>query len=474
MVVSMGLLFLITMFGLSTIRWSVDELKIAANQKGTIQARYIAETGVALMLQWFQDPETFPGIGLFPGGYPEEDRDIFLSRREITTYDAPVFYNSTGESQYRGSTDDPDFIYVSEIANPELVGNNVSKIGRLSSLKLYGPTAAGTFSTVEATGTTPGGMSHAVHVGMAQSPLLPVVAAIQIGKEGSRETPILVHWGDIRVRGNADLGDLLEAIPRKEPNSPVNGQSYPLVDRQDPWIDVVAGNVILNPSTLTCQNCTEPFQSEGYGNLHQLLSGPDTDFDLDRWDYKRLKSFAKGWGVYYASDSEGKLYRYRDGAIDWTNRMDPLEALVSQINPDNRPFIFIDTVDQNPPGQTNLATLEIPIDYLKGIVIAEAHVILRENGPGRRIRVLSPSPEGDEDGLNRQNVVLFNIHFDGLLSVAGSLTIEGLPKIFGALIAHQGFSGSGQPEVWYDADLATGYYPGLPTVIPLKGSWYIP
>ena len=474
MVVSMGLLFLITMFGLSTIRWSVDELKMAANQKGTIQARYIAETGAALMLQWFQEPEVFPEIGLFPRGYAEELRANFLNRRMTTAYDTPVFFNSTGESQYRGSRDVPDFIYESETANPELVGDSVSRIGRLSSLKLYGPIAAGTFSTVEAIGTSHGGMSHAVHVGIAQSPLPPVVAAIQIGLEGSRETPILVHWGDIRVRGNADLGDWLEAIPRKDPNSPVNGQSYPLVNRQDPWMDVIAGNIILNPSTTSCQNCTEPFQSEGYDHLHQLLSGPDTDFDLDRWDYQRLKSFAKEWGVYYASDSDGRLYPYRDGSIDWTNRMDPLVALASEIDSDNRPFIFIDTVDQNPPGQTNLATLEIPVDYLKGLVIAEANVILRENGPGRRIRVLSPSPEGDEDGLNRQDVVLFNINFDGILSVAGVLTVEGQPKIFGALIARKGFAGSGQPEVWYDADLATGYYPGLPTVFPLKGSWYIP
>jgi hypothetical protein len=51
--------------------------------------------------------------------------------------------------------------------------------------------------------------------------------------------------------------------------------------------------------------------------------------------------------------------------------------------------------------------------------------------------------------------------------------VEGRPNVFGALIAQQGFAGSGQPEVWYDADLRTGYYPGLPTVTLLKGSWYI-
>jgi hypothetical protein len=57
--------------------------------------------------------------------------------------------------------------------------------------------------------------------------------------------------------------------------------------------------------------------------------------------------------------------------------------------------------------------------------------------------------------------------------VGGRLAVEGRPNVFGALIAQQGFAGSGQPEVWYDADLHTGYYPGLPTVTLLKGSWYI-
>jgi hypothetical protein len=57
--------------------------------------------------------------------------------------------------------------------------------------------------------------------------------------------------------------------------------------------------------------------------------------------------------------------------------------------------------------------------------------------------------------------------------VAGRFTVEGRPNVFGALIAQQGFDGTGRPEVWYDADLSTGYHPGLPVVTILIGSWYM-
>jgi hypothetical protein len=109
---------------------------------------------------------------------------------------------------------------------------------------------------------------------------------------------------------------------------------------------------------------------------------------------------------------------------------------------------------------------------MEGIFSIQAHLTLRESGSGRSIQVQAP-PSEDPNSVSRETVVLPSIQLKGVLSTAGQLVVEGHPKVFGALIAQQGVTGAGQPEIWYDAGLRTGYYTGLPTVTLLKGSWYI-
>ncbi len=391
-IVTAGLLFLITLLGLATFRWSVDEIGIAANQKASVQAQYIAESGAALMLQWFQEPQTFPAIGVFPLGEPIGGAESFLARRKRDSWGAASFFNEKGQSQFLGTAEAPDFLYQSTDANPDEPGGGFAGLGTLTRLKLFSPTTLGAIAAVEATGMTGSGISRTVRVEISPSPIPPTTAAVQVGPGTDGPLPSLIHWGDLR-------------------------------------------------------------------------------FDLDTWNYQSLKTFAKTWGVYFATDREGFLYR--DGILDPARRMTPLQALAPD-GIENRPaFVFIDTVDQKPPDGTNLAALDIPMDYIEGIFSVQAHLAIRDSGPGRSIEVRTPPVEGSEDPSTRQTVVLSAVHLKGVLSVAGRLTVEGRPNVFGALIAQQGFAGSGQPEVWYDADLRTGYYPGLPTVTLLKGSWYI-
>ena len=469
-IVTTGLLFLITLLGFAAFRWSVDEISIAANQKASVQAEYIAESGAALMLQWFQEPETFPGIGLFPQGEPAEGRERFLARRTIDSRRAASFFDDKGQSQFIGTAEAPDFWYQSGQENPDWLGEAFASLGTLTSLKLFGPTTIGAIGTVEATGTTGSGISRTVSVELVPSPVPPTPAAVQIGPGSDVPAPILVHWGDVRVMEDADLGSALASIPKKDPAAPVNGQPYSSSGRQDAWLDFYAGGLIANPKT-ACTDCTEPFLSDGYGHLHQAQSANDPGFSLDAWDYRSLKVFAKTWGVYFGTDREG--FVYRDGILDAARRMTPSQALAPEAMGDRRGFVFIDTVDQRPPDGTNLASLDLPVDYLEGTFSVQAHLVLRESGPGRSMEVRTPPSEASEDPSTRQTVILSAIHLKGVLSVAGRLAVEGRPNVFGALIAQQGFTGSGQPEVWYDADLRAGCYPGLPVVTMLKGSWYI-
>jgi hypothetical protein len=469
LVVTVGLLFLITLLGLSVFRWSMDEIGIAANQKDTVQAQYLAEAGPALVLQWFQEPESFPDIGTFPLGEPVGGRRSFLKRRMTNPSGSASFIDDKGQPQFLGTAEQPDFWYQSEPDHPGFLHEAFGGGGDLTSLKIYAPTSAGALCTVEATGMTGSGIRRTVSVEIIPSPVPPTTAPLQIGPGSSGPVPVLVHWGEVRVMGEADFGSSLGSIPKKISTALVGGQPYTESGRQDPWIEFYVGGAIVNPTT-ACQNCSEPFLSEGYGNLHQFQTVNRPGFGLDHWDYQNLKTFAKTWGVYFGTDREGFLYQ--DGNFDPDHRRTPSEALAIQPDGNDRGLVFVDTVDQKPPDGTNMATLDLPVDYMEGLFSIQAHLTLRESGSGRSIQVQAP-PSEDPNSVSRETVVLPSIQLKGVLSTAGQLVVEGHPKVFGALIAQQGVTGAGQPEIWYDAGLRTGYYTGLPTVTLLKGSWYI-
>lgn len=468
LVVTLALLFLITLLGLSVFRWSIDEIGIAGNQKASVQAQYLAEAGTAMALQWFQEPETFPDVGVFPLGETAGGRGSFLARRKMDSHGAASFFDNGGQSQFLGTPEQPDYWYQPGPDPPGFLSEVFGSLGVLASLKIFAPTSPGAICTVEATGATGSGISRTVSVEIIPSPVPPTTAPLQIGPGSNGPVPVLVHWGGVRVMGNADFGSSLETVPKKISTAAINGEPYAFPVRQDPWIDFYVGRAIINPKPV-CLDCTEPFSPDGYGNLHQLQATNRPGFGLDPWDYQSLKTFAKTWGGYFGSDREGFLYL--DGILDPSHRRTPYQVLAYPPAGNDRGLFFIDTVDQKPPGGTNLATLDLPVDYMEGIFSIQAHLTLRESGPGRSILVQAPPVDGIITA-SRETVVLPNVHLKGVLSMAGQLVVEGHPKVFGALIAQQGITGSGQPEVWYDADLGTGYYPGLPTATMLKGSWY--
>ena len=471
LIITLCLLLMITLLGLSTFNRSIGELQIAANDTAWLEAQYLAESGIALLLQWFQDPKTLPDIGTFPNGYASSDRARFLKKRQRDVRGFPSFFDARGRNQFTGTKEEPDFLYQAKTDGPILTGEIWKTMGELTSLKVFSPTTPGAMSTVEAVGTARSGIRRTVNVQLVSDVIPSMTAAVQSGMGSDGSVPILVHWGDVRVMGHADLGDSLESIPKKHPFADVSGTPYISSDRQDPWLDFDVGRTVIRPQSAGCPGCPEPFLSEGYSNIHQFQDQIQAGFRLDAWNDSRLKVLAKERGTYYATDTDGNLYL--DGIKDATHRKTPSQALASSAIGNRRDLVFIDTINGNPPTATNMATLHISLNDAQGLFFIYAHVILQESGPGRSIQVMSPPPEGSETLSERQSVTLSNIHLNGVLSVTGRITVEGHPMIFGAILARQGFNGSGQPEVWYDHDLLWGYYSGLPAVTILKGSWAI-
>jgi hypothetical protein len=161
------------------------------------------------------------------------------------------------------------------------------------------------------------------------------------------------------------------------------------------------------------------------------------------WQYQAFKELARRFGTYYVPDREGRLYK--DGTMDPSAALAPADVFGSRAVGDQRGLVFVDTLDQKPPTETNLATLALDSSYLEGTFYVNANVVLRPEGQGMTIQ--------------------------GVSHVAGTLRVEGPSRVFGAVTAERGLAGGGLLEVWYNHDLGRGLVRGLPVVFPLRGSW---
>jgi hypothetical protein len=91
------------------------------------------------------------------------------------------------------------------------------------------------------------------------------------------------------------------------------------------------------------------------------------------------------------------------------------------------------------------------------------------------VPVLSPPSEGTGSLGSRIPVELSNIHIQGVLYAAGDLLYDGQPRMYGALVTEGkvlALSKTYTPiEVWYNHDLKSGLFQGVPLVYLAPGAW---
>src|SRR3989449_4740328 len=110
------------------------------------------------------------------------------------------------------------------------------------------------------------------------------------------------------------------------------------------------------------------------------------------WQYQTFKDYAQRFGSYYVPDREGLLYR--NGMADPSHALTPSQVFGSQEVGDQRGLVFIDTLDQQPPNETNQATLTLEAPYMEGTLYINTHVVLQPLGTGRMVPAFAPPPEG--------------------------------------------------------------------------------
>lgn len=192
------------------------------------------------------------------------------------------------------------------------------------------------------------------------------------------------------------------------------------------------------------------------GHFYQQI--PTSNFDTwGGWpsmDYSTFKSMALAHGRYYSTDASGNIYK--NGIEDNAHLVDFLtEFGVANHATAAYDLVFIDTIDgtptvDHPPTSSNLSTISVNGSNLglKGVFYLGANF----SGTG-----LNNGASGvtmyDPYGGSNSSVSLF---LDGVMYAAGTLALQGGTNIYGSVLAKNGFTGGGTPDIYYNKDLANG------------------
>jgi hypothetical protein len=170
---------------------------------------------------------------------------------------------------------------------------------------------------------------------------------------------------------------------------------------------------------------------------NQSLVFPTFDYD----DYKEI---ALRRGEYYTTNVDGDVFR--DGF-----QVNPYDAIFSMgVNDDNR-WVFIDTINQQPPADdlSNLATISLSgkSPHFKGLLYLAAN--LDTAGMGNPPSIIGYDPDGAARTIKK-------VFINGLCYSAGNWESTGNPVIYGSMVMQHEVTGRGTPEVWYNSRLKHG------------------
>lgn len=449
---------------------SQDEPGVSAMKEDKV-AQQVADAGADFVMSWFHDSAAAPASVA-----------RLLVKRQGDLTSGPSFFDGARRSQFVGTADRPDIFFdaASQADNqtindaPGGFSNVMRGLGRILRVKMYGPLQPGLLSTVEVTATTadrrPVARTVQLQFGAVRIPA--VRAALQVGQalgtmQPGNESPVLVHWGDLRVVGDLSV-KRAEDLVLKSRAAPVTGQPYdPMLPAQDRWSDYWIGGTVFVTSPPPGQEVSVPLPS----NIH-THQYPTPGVRLDRWEYEPLKKIALQVGRYYRLDSSGRLHPL--GALESDQGMAPADVLESPAVGSHQGLVFIDTLDGDTPRQDNLGTLVLDTDYFEGLLVVQGHVVLRPRATGKSVPALSPAPEGTNSLGARVPVQLSGIHVNGVLCAAGTIAVERSTRVYGALIAGDTVTVAGTgavAEIWYNVDLAQGLFRGLPVVYRAPGTW---
>ena len=459
---AMMLVLLVSLLGAMLLSLAGEEAVSAAAGRDAALAQQLGDSAAELVLSWLNNPRTVP-----------PSLAAALAKRNATAGGAPSFFDGAGRSQFKGTADRPDVLVDDRVLNDPRAGvfHAMRDLGVIEELKMYAPSRPGLLCTVAATVATQNRsvFRQSIIMQLAALDVPALRAAVQVGQnlgafESGKESPVGVHWGVLKVSGEA-VFLRADEIPALSAVAPVTGQGYDeTLQREDRWMEAwIGGQAQVTQPAVPGPAPAMP------QNVH-VQQRPIPGIRLDEWPYEQLKRVAKQFGRYFAIDRAGLLYP--QGVVQLGQGISSDEVLRSQAVGDQLGLIFIDTLDQQAPRPDNLGTVTIRAGYVEGLVVVQGHVQLAPSG-GQSLAALSPPLDGHQPG-SRASVQLSGVNLNGVLYAGGTISVTGRARIFGAVTAGGTIAPSSAGstlEIWYNQDLGEGLYKGLPVVYRAPGTW---
>ncbi|MBN1902141.1 hypothetical protein JW926_12525 [Candidatus Sumerlaeota bacterium] len=442
MIISTGVLMM--------IKTLLDHQKTNQRRRDLNRAYYAAEAGVAQVLHWGNHPEEYDNLdseGLF---YRNPETGEFPNLAEAL--------NDQGEYVISGE------LLATFASKYNFNVSNINEIVLIPADPDNDPVPC--LFKVRSEGGTPSGSTRRILAYIQPNPMEPfeiqlyagLISLSDAGQQGNGH----VHWGeswskaDFSVIGkphcteldNTQPPDVYDpfAIYRTESQllfpsnwkSGVNKDIYQETTRRYPATAPASGKYA---------NAFEQFIPEGVLQWPDLLSG-----------YEDFKNHAKSHGRYYSTDANGNIYR--DGVEDEDHLIN-FNAEFGNSDRENSPydFVFIDTVDGNPPAEdgSNLAIIQNSGTGLgmKGIFWLGANYDQQGVGNPQSLDAEKPVLNGD-GSITFTNETLSKCYLDGVLYAAGTACFHGNPVIYGSLIAQRGYLSGGTPDIYFNHKLKDG------------------
>lgn len=466
------LALVLALVGAALLELSGQEASSASGAAAVAVAQAMADAAQDLVIAWFHSPHTSPSAVA-----------SLLAKRQLSADGGPSFFDQAGRSQFIGTMDRPDVLLdASRSADQHLLNDAgtgmfrfLEDLGSVQELKVYAPGTPGLLCTVDATVTTVRSSArHAVSMQLGALEIPALRAGIQVGgnlglPQVGPESGALVHWGDLTVGGDL-TAQRVEDLPSQSNSAPVTGMSYrDMSHREDRWLSMWIGGPVHLMQLTPGQSGAPALPLNVFVNRY-----PTPGLRRDRWGYEQLKQLAKQYGSYLAIDREGLLYP--GGAVEPGRGIAPDEYLRSRSVGDTRGLIFIDTLDQKAPRADNLGVVRLNAAYLEAVLVVQGHVEVSPSASGQSLSVLSPPAVGSGAVGIRTAVQLSDIHLNGALYAVGNITLDRSMRVFGAVVA-EGTMMTAHPgmtlELWYDYEMGSGLFRGVPVVMRAPGTWMV-
>jgi hypothetical protein len=414
------------------LSYQKDLGKLGNRRREQMRAFYVADIGIQRIIHWFNYPE-------------EYTPDTVLFTRFIET---GSYFDELNQSRFTSIVTVPEFLL------PTVYDADNSYLGELTHLRLLPPDPltdpVSCIVKVESIGIARSGPPKTIvaYLNNIEGFDMGSGAAIISEEDGAWGGQFNTHWGEIWIKEDATL-----------PNMAHVSRAF----RNDQWLRLITeSHIIMNNGNYadgTINGSVNPLPPSAPNYYQPWLTDMDlykmyqhTDIDFPQYDYYLYKEFAILKGRYYGTDALGNVYR--NGIIDEEHMVADIDAEIHSPDPENSPYeyIFIDTIDQQPPALdgSNMCTIRLcgSAGHSKGVLYIANNVYLGGSG--------DPPDVNNAIDPDDNTHVLEKVRHQGLFYASGEMSQQGENLIYGSCVAKGGFGAGGCPTVYYDYRLKDG------------------